>query len=81
MSEWREKEALIESKMEQCEQAHEKQGEINKTQSDWNHQIDKRIDKVTENQTRMMIVIGAIMAAIAENAGQLFKMFAGFFKP
>lgn len=80
MSEWREKEALIESKIDDCETARDKQERINATQSDWNKGTEKRIDKITDNMVRVMIAIAALMAAVVDNASEFLKMILGMFK-
>ena len=80
MSEWKENEKYVMGKIEDCDGEHKKQSEINKTQSDWNHSTDKRIDKIAYRQTGFAMSIAALTAMVVENSGQFFKMITGFFK-
>lgn len=81
MSEWREKESLIESKIEDCEKARDKQDVINATQSAWNHATDSRLEKISTRLTMVAAAIGALAATAAENFGKVIKAIISVLTP
>lgn len=77
---WDENKKYVLEKIDDHDSAHEKQTNINRVQSDWNHQTESRIDKIAERQVQITIVVGAIAATVTENLGDVLNLIKGLFK-
>lgn len=77
---WKENEKFVLEKLDDHAAAHEKQADINRVQSDWNHKTDSRIDKIADRQTKIAMLMAALTASVVDNAGQFLDMIKGLFK-
>lgn len=78
---WEKEEKFVLEKINEHDDAIEKQGSVNATQSQFNHDTKSRLDKIADRQTKFAMAIAALTAVVVENSEQAFKFILGLFKP
>ena len=70
---WEENSKYVLTKIDECAEEQERQAEINKTQSEFNHSIDKRVDKVTDRLTIIAALVGSGAATAVGSLKDIFN--------
>jgi len=77
---WKENKKFVLEKLEDHDSAQEKQAEINRQQSEWNHKTNTRIDQIADRLVKIGVAVSALTAIVAKNTDNLIELLKGLFK-
>lgn len=75
-NDWPENKKYVLEKIDEHDSELDKQSTVNKTQSDWNHQTDRQLDRISERQSAIAAIFGAGAAFATGGIEKIVKFIA-----